>query len=76
MFSRLFNEWFKHLEEDHVQLGCRDRDAGQLPKLADSGYLKGYFANRPIGLDGEVQFFPTIEEYLQWKQQSRGTKFQ
>jgi len=67
----ILTRWFEQFKEDRFQLGRCDRDAGKLPKLNDSTYLRGYFSDRPEGLDSVVQFFPTIEEYLQWKYRSR-----
>jgi hypothetical protein len=57
----------EHLREQRYQQGRRDRDAGILPKLQESAYLEGYFKGRPEGLDGMIQYFPTIESYLKWK---------
>lgn len=58
---------FEHLREKHYQRGRRDRDAGLLPKSQESVYLEGYFKGRPEGLDGVIQYFPSIESYLEWK---------
>lgn len=70
MFDKFLNHWFEQFREDRFQRGCSDRDAGKLPKLNDSTYLRGYFSDRPEGLDAVVQFFPTIEDYLLWKYRS------
>ncbi|MBF2025577.1 MAG: hypothetical protein IGS48_02260 [Oscillatoriales cyanobacterium C42_A2020_001] len=70
MFKNFFNQWLDHRHEEHFQLGCRDRLAGSLPKLKDAAYLSGYFADRPEGLDSVMQFFPTVEQYWEWKQRS------
>lgn len=67
----MFKHLFKRLEEDHYQLGCRDRLAGQLPQMRDSVYLSGYLYGRPSGLDDEIQYFPSVEAYLQWKARSQ-----
>lgn len=56
-----------HLREIRYQQGCRDRDAGFLPKMQDSAYLEGFLKGRPEGMDGIVQFFPSYEAYMQWK---------
>ncbi len=56
-----------NLRETRYQQGRRDRDAGILPKLGDSTYLEGYLKGRPEGLDGIMQYFPSIESYVQWK---------
>ncbi len=53
-----------HLREIRYQEGCRDRDAGCLPKMQDSVYVEGYLKGRPEGLDGIVQFFPSFEVYM------------
>ncbi len=66
MFEHLFNL----LREQRYQKGCRDRDAGLLPRLQDSAYLEGYLSGRPEGLDGIVQYFPSMEEYIKWKHKS------
>jgi hypothetical protein len=60
---------FSHLCQEQFQKGQRDRDAGLLPRTQDSSYLSGYFKGRPEGLDATVQYFASVEEYLQWKQQ-------
>ncbi|GFE67534.1 hypothetical protein [Chroococcus sp. FPU101] len=65
MFKRLFN--WHHLEENLYQIGCDDRDRGLLPRRQDCAYLNGYLSDRPQGLDGEIQYFPTIEGYIHWK---------
>jgi len=63
MFDNLFN----HLQEDRYQQGCRDRLAGRLPSRQDSQYLSGYLSDRPKGLDAEIEYFSTLEEYLKRK---------
>jgi hypothetical protein len=50
------------------QQGQRDRNSGLLPQKQDSVYLEGYLKGRPEGLDGIMQYFPSIEAYLNWKQ--------
>lgn len=65
MFDRLFN--LHHLEENLYETGCRDQDQGRLPKRHDSAYLNSYLSARPQGIDDEIQYFPSIEEYIQWK---------
>ncbi|BAZ37117.1 hypothetical protein NIES4101_30380 [Calothrix sp. NIES-4101] len=55
------------LREIRYQQGCRDRDAGCLPKMQDSIYIEAYLQGRPEGLDGIVQFFPSFAAYMQWK---------
>ncbi len=57
----------EHLCERHFRQGQRDRDAGLLPRRDHSIYLEGYLQGRPEGLDGIVQYFPSVESYLQWK---------
>jgi hypothetical protein len=57
----------EHLREQHFQQGQHDRDSGLLPRMASSIYLEGYLKGRPQGLDGIVQYFPSVEAYLQWK---------
>jgi len=73
MFNDLFNHWLDDRKENLYQIGCRDRVAGNLPKLKDSAYLSGYFSERPEGLDGVMQFFATVDQYLQWKGRSLNT---
>ncbi|BAY33808.1 hypothetical protein NIES2107_57100 [Nostoc carneum NIES-2107] len=58
---------FNHLREIRYQQGCRDRDAGLLPKIQDSAYLEAYLQGRPEGLDGIMQYFPSVEAYMKWK---------
>ncbi len=58
---------FKRLTEQHYQQGCRDRQAGLLPRMPGDIYLRGYLQDRPGGLDEVVQYFPTVESYLKWK---------
>lgn len=60
------------LWREHFQRGRRDRDAGLLPKSQDSAYLNGYLKGRPEGLDSTMQYFSSIEEYMAWKQKTRG----
>ncbi len=67
MFSRLFNHLFEERTEDLFQQGCRDRLEGKLPKNQDSNYIRGYLANRARGIDDDIQYFPTVEAYLDWK---------
>ncbi|MBW4580321.1 MAG: hypothetical protein KME42_12225 [Tildeniella nuda ZEHNDER 1965/U140] len=55
------------LRNQHYQQGQRDRDAGLLPRRESSIYMDGYFKGRPEGLDGLVQYFPSVESYLKWK---------
>jgi hypothetical protein len=57
----------KHLREIRYQQGVRDRRFGYLPKRQDSTYLEGYLKDRPEGLDGVVQYFPTVEAYFKWR---------
>ncbi|OUL26819.1 hypothetical protein [Nostoc sp. 106C] len=61
-----------HLREIRYQQGCRDRDAGFLPKMHDSIYLEAYLQGRPEGLDGIIQYFPSIEAYMKWKLKNLG----
>jgi hypothetical protein len=56
-----------HLREIRYQQGLSDRDAGHLPKRQDSVYVEGYLKGRPEELDGIIQFFPSLEAYMQWK---------
>ncbi|MBD2210224.1 hypothetical protein H6G64_16805 [Calothrix sp. FACHB-156] len=58
---------FNNLREIRYQQGCRDRDAGLLPKMQDSAYLEAYLKGRPEGLDGIMQYFPSVEAYMKWK---------
>jgi hypothetical protein len=58
---------FGHLREAHFQQGCRDRDAGYLPRRRDSAYLDGYLSDRPAGLDEVIQYFPTLSDFVKWK---------
>lgn len=58
---------FNYLREERYQKGCCDRDRGLLPRTQDSAYLDGYFSDRPEGLDGIIQYFPSLESYLKWK---------
>ncbi|MEE3715621.1 hypothetical protein V2H45_02555 [Tumidithrix elongata RA019] len=58
---------FEHLRETRYQEGCRDRDRGILPSQDDSVYLEGYLKGRPEGLDGIMQYFPTVEDFMKWK---------
>jgi len=53
-----------HIREERYQKGCRDRDAGRLPNMCASAYLDGYLSGRPEGLDDIVQYFPSVEEYI------------
>jgi hypothetical protein len=59
-----------HLRQQRHQKGQRDRDAGLLPRMQDSAYLEGYLKGRPEGLDGILEYFASIEDYLLWKQQT------
>jgi hypothetical protein len=54
-------------EPENRYLVIADRNTGHLPKSQDSAYLEGYLKGRPEGLDGIVQFFPSLEAYVQWK---------
>ncbi len=58
---------FGNIREARYQEGQRDRDGGILPRKDDSAYLEGYLKGRPEGLDGVIQYFPTVEDYLKWK---------
>lgn len=58
---------FRNIREKYYQEGQRDRDGGKLPLKDDSAYLEGYLKGRPEGLDGVMQYFPTVEDYLKWK---------
>ncbi|WP_199330982.1 MULTISPECIES: hypothetical protein [unclassified Calothrix] len=64
---------FDRLREIHYQQGCRDRDAGLLPQMQGSVYLEAYLQGRPQGLDGIIQYFPSVEAYMQWKFKDLGT---
>lgn len=57
----------EHLRKQHYQQGQHDRDAGLLPRMENSTYMDGYRKGRPEGLDGIVQYFPSVESYLKWK---------
>lgn len=57
----------EHLRKKQYQQGQRDRAAGLLPKMESSAYMDGYRKDRPQGLDGIVQYFPSVESYLKWK---------
>ncbi len=59
-----------HLRQQQLQRGQHDRDAGRLPQTDSSTYLEGYLKGRPEGLDGIVQYFPSLESYLKWKYHS------
>lgn len=61
----------EHLREIRYQEGQRDRKAGSLPKRQDSVYLEGYLKGRPEGLDGIVQYFPTIAAFLKWRSKNQ-----
>lgn len=69
----LVYQMLDHLRESHYQQGRRDRDAGLLPRMQGSVYLEGYLKGRPQGLDGIVQYFPSIEAYIKWKSIALGT---
>ncbi|CAN1213437.1 Transposase [Tumidithrix helvetica PCC 7403] len=58
---------FENFRENRYQEGVRDRNRGILPRLEDSAYLEGYLKGRPEGLDGIMQYFPTVEDYMKWK---------
>lgn len=58
---------FNRFREIAYQQGCRDRDAGLLPQKQGSIYLEGYLKGRPEGLDGIMQYFPSVDDYLKWK---------
>ena len=53
--------------EEFFQRGCRDRDAGLLPRSTDSAYWDGYRSGRPLGLDEVIRYFPTLESCLAWR---------
>lgn len=57
----------EHLREHHYHQGQRDRDAGLLPRMESSVYLEGYLKGRPQGLDEVMQYFPSVDAYMQWK---------
>lgn len=59
---------FNYLREKRYQQGQRDRKAGSLPRMQDSAYLEGYLQDRPEGFDAIIQYFSSIEEYMDWKQ--------
>lgn len=63
----MFNDFVNDLNETRYQMGCSDRDRGLLPQRQDSPYLNGYLADRPKGLDDEMQYYPTLESYLNAK---------
>ena len=67
MFNNFFSNFFHRLEEEQYQQGCRDRLQGKLPQKQDSIYLSGYLSDRPRGLDDKIQYFSTLETYLEWK---------
>lgn len=73
MLNYLFSFFSEGLPEDKFQQGHSDYLEGKLPKTDDSNYIRGYLSNRPRGMDDEIQHFPTLEEYLYWKQRHRGT---
>lgn len=56
-----------HLREIRYQEGRRDQQAGCLPKRQDSAYLEGYLKDRPEGLDNIIQYFSTVEAFLNWR---------
>lgn len=58
---------FEHLREIRYQQGQNDRKTGLLPQRQDSIYLEGYLKGRPEGLDGIIQYFPTVEAFLKWR---------
>ena len=60
----------EHLRNVRYQQGQHDRDAGLLPSRQDSIYLEGYLKGRPEGLDGIIQYFPSIEAFLKWRNQT------
>jgi hypothetical protein len=62
---------FNYLRQEQFQKGQRDRDAGLLPRTQDSNYLSGYLKGRPEGLDETVQYFTSLEDYLNWKRRTR-----
>ncbi len=53
------------------QRGQRDRDAGLLPKTADSAYLEGYLSDRPHGFDEVIRYFSTFDEFIVWQSRQR-----
>ncbi|WNZ27949.1 hypothetical protein HJG54_29205 [Leptolyngbya sp. NK1-12] len=63
---------FNYLRQEQFQKGQRDRDAGLLPRMQDESYLSGYLKGRPEGLDSTIQYFASVDEYLIWKQRTRG----
>ena len=63
----------EYLRERRYQQGRCDRDAGLLPRRQDSAYLEGYLKGRPEGLDGIVQYFSSIEDFMKWKFRASGT---
>jgi len=63
---------FGNFREYRYQKGCSDRDAGLLPRIPqDSAYLDGYLSDRPKGLDEDIEYFATVEEYLNFKQKQK-----
>lgn len=58
---------FDHLREQDYQQGCRDREAGLLPRRSGDIYLEGYLQGRLGGLDEVIQYFPSLESYFKWK---------
>lgn len=58
----------EYLREQRYQQGQRDRDVGLLPRRHDTDYLEGYLKGRPEGLDGIMQYFPSIDDYLNYRQ--------
>ncbi|MGI0492471.1 hypothetical protein ACN4EG_11855 [Alkalinema pantanalense CENA528] len=63
----MFDSIFNTLNKQQYQQGQHDRDAGLLPQSEHSSYLEGYLKGRPEGLDGIIQYFPTVDFYLKWK---------
>lgn len=72
----MFDHFLEHLKEDQMQKGQHDRDAGILPASTDFIYLEGYFQGRPEGVDGIIQYFPSLESYLNWKYHTSDTSSQ
>jgi hypothetical protein len=58
----------EYLRERRYQQGQRDRDAGSLPTRQNVDYLEGYLKGRPEGLDGIMGYFPSVEDYINYRQ--------
>lgn len=63
----MFDHFLETLKEKQRQQGQRDRKAGILPTSTNSIYLESYLQDRPEGIDGIIQYFPSLESYLNWK---------